>query len=137
MLRFVLLLSEGCCSGIFGDEGGEDGGGGEDECGGDVEGGRDDAGVVDEEIDGGIFMEDEGIELGGGIIQHGPVHNLCFFLSLEVLRPEHLTWSQPLHDVQRIAVLFSGRNFEQIVHGQVSGPGFCSIPARISNSWSS
>ena len=42
----------------------------------------------------------------GGEIQQGPVHCFNFFLSFEVLRPEHLTWSQPLQVVHKIAMLF-------------------------------
>ncbi len=32
----------------------------------------------------------------GGLdgVQHGPVQCLNFFLSFDVLKPEHLTWSQ-------------------------------------------
>jgi hypothetical protein len=103
---------------------------------------------IDEEtddIDGGADGMDEDVDEMGevfdvleeGCVQQGPVQLLYFFLSFEVLRPEHLTWSQPKQDVQSIAVLYSGRNFEQMVQGQMSGPGFCSIPARISSSWSS
>ena len=64
--------------------------------------------------------------------QQGPVHFLIFSLSLDDLRPEHLTWSQFKQDVHWTDVV---ANFLlQSLHNQIWGPGFCSMPALISRS---
>ena len=67
----------------------------------------------------------------GEPLQHGPVQVFSFLRSLDDLRPEHLTWShlkQMEHstDTGESCLLQSAQNH--------LGPGFCSIPALISNS---
>ena len=70
---------------------------------------------------------------GGGGLQHGPSQCGCFCRSLDVLRPEHLTWIHSKQDEHCTDVGFSFNL--QMLHFQM-GPGFCSIPALISNSQS-
>ena len=64
-------------------------------------------------------------------MQQGPFQILSPLRSLEDFSPEHLTWSQLEQDVHCTDVGFKA--LLQMLHFHV-GPGFCSIPARISKS---
>ena len=80
---------------------------------------------------GGEDLGGENLGGRGEPLQHGPVQVFSFLRSLDDLRPEHLTWShlkQMEHstDTGESCLLQSAQNH--------LGPGFCSIPALISNS---
>ena len=63
--------------------------------------------------------------------QHGPVQVEYCFRSLIDLSPEHLTWSQSEQVVHCIAY---GESLRLHILQYQTGPGFCSMPARINRS---
>ena len=65
-------------------------------------------------------------------MQQGPVQVLRPFLSFDVFRPEHFICNHCLHVVHWTDVDVSF--FVQMGQYQMMGPGFCSMPARISKS---
>ncbi len=64
-----------------------------------------------------------------GVVQHGPVQCLNFFLSFDVLKPEHLTWSQFSHFEHWIDIAATLLVQMEQYQTRLSGPGFCSMPA--------
>ena len=67
--------------------------------------------------------------------QQGPFQFGSFLLSFAVLRPEHFTCNQFVHDVHcTLESLSFLLHTGQIQTSASPGPGFCSIPARKSSS---
>ena len=107
MLIFSFVVWFWCCGGLFG-RGGEEGGGG-----------------------GGEGWE--GVVLVGEVLQHGPIHVWRSLLSLADFRPEHFKCihSSQLEHCREVWFLYICLWQWRQNH---FGPGFVSIPARISNS---
>jgi hypothetical protein len=66
------------------------------------------------------------------LLQQGPVHDGNNFLCFIDVKFEHFTWSQLLQ--QEHCTAYGPSFFEHNLQYQTWGPGFCSIPARISRS---